>query len=82
MIDETTLTKGLIRKLDALRKSIGPVIAEEVFSSWLDQTVEVPESDSNAEVIQDELWGLVLGRSALHPTWRIYHSARARAHIL
>ena len=29
------LTKGLVRKLNALRKSVGDDIAEEVFARWL-----------------------------------------------
>ncbi|MYE01069.1 MAG: hypothetical protein F4Y03_07270 [Alphaproteobacteria bacterium] len=59
MIDEAALTKGQIRKLNALRKSIGPAIADEAFSRWLDQTVEAPETDANAEIIRDALWDLV-----------------------
>ena len=36
-IDETGLTKGLVRKLNALRKSIGDDLAEEVFAKWLER---------------------------------------------
>ena len=36
-IDETGLTKGLVRKLNALRKSIGDELAEEVFAKWLER---------------------------------------------
>ena len=36
-IDETGLTKGLVRKLNALRKSVGDELAEEVFSKWLER---------------------------------------------
>ena len=35
-IDETGLTKGLVRKLNALRKSLGDDLAEEVFARWLE----------------------------------------------
>ena len=40
VIDETELTKGLVRKLTALRKSVGDDLAEEVFArcchgNWL-----------------------------------------------
>ena len=35
-IDETGLTKGLVRKLTALRKSVGDDLAEEVFARWLE----------------------------------------------
>ena len=59
VIDETALTKGQIRKLNALRKSIGPAIADEAFSRWLDERIEAPEADANAEVIRDALWGLI-----------------------
>ena len=34
-IDESTLTKGQLRKLNALRKSVGDSIAEEAFTKWL-----------------------------------------------
>ena len=34
-IDESTLTKGQRRKLNALRKSIGDEIAERAFLEWL-----------------------------------------------
>ena len=34
-INEATLTKGQIRKLNALRKSIGDALADEAFSKWL-----------------------------------------------
>ena len=36
-IDETGLTKGLVRKLTALRKSVGDDLAEEVFVRWLER---------------------------------------------
>ncbi len=60
MIDETGLKKGQLRKLNALRKSLGPVIADEAFSRWLAQAADVePEADENARVIADNLWGLI-----------------------
>ncbi len=36
-IDEKALTKGEVRKLNALRKSIGDKLADEAFSKWLKQ---------------------------------------------
>ena len=36
-INESSLTKGQIRKLNALRKSIGDVLGEEAFAKWLKQ---------------------------------------------
>ena len=34
-IDESILTKGQLRKLNGLRKSVGDNIAEEAFAKWL-----------------------------------------------
>ena len=34
-INHSTLTKGQIRKLNALRKSVGDDIAEEAFGKWM-----------------------------------------------
>ena len=34
-IDETNLTKAQLRKLNALRKSVGADLGEEVFIKWL-----------------------------------------------
>ena len=34
-IDESTLTKGQVRKLNALRKSVAKNIGEEAFTTWL-----------------------------------------------
>ena len=59
MIDETNLTKGQIRKLNVLRKSLGPTIADEAFSKWLARANDEPEGDANAEVIADALWSLI-----------------------
>ena len=59
MIEETALTKGQLRKLNALRKSLGPAIADEAFAKWLDQPVEAPDADRDAKVISDALWTLV-----------------------
>ncbi len=59
MIDESVLTKGQLRKLTALRKSVGPAIADEAFAKWFGQQVEAPQVDENAQAIADALWGLV-----------------------
>lgn len=60
MIDETNLTKGQLRKLNALRKSLGPAIADEAFSKWLAQAAnDELEDDANAKVIRDALWSLI-----------------------
>ena len=36
-IDETGLTKGKVKSLNALRKSVGDELAEEVFAKWLER---------------------------------------------
>ena len=36
-LDESKLTKGQVRKLNALRKSVGPELGEGVFVKWLAQ---------------------------------------------
>ena len=60
MVDETALTKGQLRKLNALRKSLGPAIADEAFSKWLAQAAnDEPQADENAKVMADILWGLI-----------------------
>lgn len=45
--------------LNALRKSLGPAIADEAFAKWLVQTAEAPETDENAEIIADTLYGMI-----------------------
>ena len=44
-IDQSTLTKGQIRKLNALRKSVGDDIAEEAFSKWIKTNLKKPSDD-------------------------------------
>ena len=51
-VDESTLKKGQISKLNALRKSIGDDLAEEVFVKWLKRQKsekKVEEADPVAE---------------------------------
>ena len=59
-IDEGGLTKGQLRKLNALRKSIGDEIGERTFATWLASqgTVDRKE-DGNAATIINTLWPLV-----------------------
>ena len=59
MFDESALTKGELRKLNTLRKSLGNAIADEAFAKWLQQAVAEPEQDENARAISDALWGLI-----------------------
>ena len=59
--DESGLTKGQLRKLNALRKSVGNSIAERAFSEWLSSqaTLETEARDRNAERVAEALWDLV-----------------------
>ena len=57
-IDESTLTKGQIRKLDALRKSVGEKLGNEVFAKWLAQQASAaaePKPDPIAVKIEEAL---------------------------
>jgi len=46
-IDESNLTKGQVRKLDALRKSVGDDIAEDAFSKWMKIQTQTPKDVSD-----------------------------------
>jgi hypothetical protein len=79
MIDETALTKGQLRKLNALRKSVGPAIADEAFSKWLAQAVEAPETDEDAETIANALWDLIReGRLSIRRGGYVVRRGRGR----
>ncbi|MCG8359914.1 MAG: hypothetical protein MI920_30485 [Kiloniellales bacterium] len=56
-IKEGELSKGQLRKLNALRKSLGQEIADKAFSEWLtSQPEELSASvDKNALMIADAL---------------------------
>ena len=59
-IDESGLRKGELRKLRALRKSLGTEIADRAFAEWLSLRSAGPnEEDTNAGTIVDVLWPLV-----------------------
>ena len=59
-IDESTLTKGQVRKLNALKKSVGEEIGTRAFADWLaSQGTAKGQPDANAAVIVDTLWPLV-----------------------
>jgi hypothetical protein len=57
-IDQSTLTKGQIRKLNALRKSIGDDLADAVFEKWLksqSKASKAPKEDAVAAKIAEAL---------------------------
>ena len=56
-IDEGKLTKGQLRKLNALRKSVGDELGEEVFRKWLTRqaAATAPKVDPVAAMIEEAL---------------------------
>ena len=60
-LDEKALTKGELRKLNALRVSVGEDIGEKAFMEWLlkkPAAMAEPE-DNNAALIADTLMPLI-----------------------
>lgn len=55
--DESELSKGQLRKLGALRKSLGQDIADKAFAEWLaSETVKQPAFiDKDAQMIAEAL---------------------------
>ena len=61
-IDEKALTKGQLRKLATLRKSLGDSIGEKAFAAWLAQEANAPAAaqvEKNAQLIAETLGELV-----------------------
>lgn len=61
-VDESKLTKMQLRKLNALRKSLGDDIAEKAFAEWHDKfgdSTPAPQVDKNAQLVADTLGNLV-----------------------
>ncbi len=60
-IDEKALTKGELRKLNALRKSVGDDIGDQTFLNWLRKkpVVMTELEDKNAALIADTLVPLI-----------------------
>ena len=63
-ITETNLTKGQLRKLNALRKSVGPAIGERAFVKWLKKanSDKNTEGDRNADLIAEAVYGVLRDR--------------------
>lgn len=60
-INESGLTKGQLRKLNALRKSVGDELGENVFGKWLAKQAETPaasKADPVAVKIAEAIAGL------------------------
>ncbi len=60
-LDEKALTKGELRKLNALRKSIGEDVGEKAFMEWLRKKPGkvMATEDKNAALIADTLIPLI-----------------------
>ena len=59
-IDERGLSKGQLRKLNALRKSVGEDVGERAFAAWLEcRKGAEGEADGHVAKIVDVLWPLV-----------------------
>ena len=80
-IDESALSKGQLRKLNALRKSVGADIGERAFADWLaTQSAGDPE-DRNAVQVADALWPLI-GNGSLKIPRGGYIVKRGRGRIV
>ena len=59
-IDESVLSKGERRKLNALRRSIGNEIGDRAFLEWLSSRAsDADKEDRNAAAMIDILWPMV-----------------------
>ena len=60
-IDHSTLTKGQVRKLNALRKSVGDNIAEDAFGKWMKTQAKTPKEvrDPVADALGGALSNLI-----------------------
>ena len=64
-IDHSNLTKGQIRKLNALRKSLGNDIAEDAFGKWMKSQTKTPKDvrDPVADALVAALSNLTSNKS-------------------
>jgi hypothetical protein len=64
-IDHSTLTKGQVRKLNALRKSVGNDIAEDAFGKWMKTQSKAPKEarDPVADALVVALSNLIFDKS-------------------
>ena len=82
-IDESALTKGHLRKLNALRKSVGEDIGERAFAEWLSRPATARASDRNAELIAESLWSLVeQGKLAIRSEAAMWSNVSGRGRII
>ena len=82
-IVETGLTKGELRKLNALRKSVGPDIGEKAFSEWLKKAGAGKEAavDKNTALIAETIEAAIKGKKLSIPRGG-YLITRGRGRVL
>ena len=80
-IDESTLTKGQLRKLTALRKSVGDEVGTRAFTEWLASQGSGQKPDGNAAMIVDTLWPMVQDGTLAIPRGG-YRIRRGRGRII
>ena len=68
-LDESSLTRMQLRKLNALRKSVGDEIGTSAFVEWLDTQPEQSslQADKNANRIAEALHGLIQAKKLTIP---------------
>ena len=81
-INEKALNKGHIRKLAALRKSLGPKIADKAFGEWLSQQKSSAgaSEDKNAAMIEAAIAKLIKSKGLRIPQ-RGYKITRGRGKV-
>ena len=82
IVKEKGLSKGELRKLSALRKSLGEEIADEAFAKWYaQQKVEVNgKPDRNVELMEQALNPLV--EKLKFPRGQHYAIKRGRGRVI
>ncbi len=81
-INEKALNKGHMRKLTALRKSLGPKIADKVFGEWLSQQKSSAGTfeDKHAAMIEAAIAKLIKSKGLSIPQ-RGYKITRGRGKV-
>ncbi len=82
-IIQTSLTKGQIRKLNALRKSVGPAIGERAFAQWLKGVnAERSSAEDKTRAQIAEALQAALGREGLSIPRGGYLITRGRGRVI
>ncbi len=82
-IIQTNLTKGQIRKLNALRNSVGPAIGEKAFAQWLKKAEagKAAAVDKNSTQIAETIQA-ALGKKGLSIPRGGYLITRGRGRVI